>query len=82
LGFHELYAKIISIKTIKHLKYFNWCAMNLKYMKVYFFEKDLYIKKYVLYSVNVSCYTHSYYIVVIMHLLKISSYSKRVYDFG
>ena len=34
LGFHELYAKIISIKTIKDLKYFSWCAMNLKYMKV------------------------------------------------
>jgi len=33
-GFHKLYAKIISIKTIKDLKYFNWCAMNLKYMKV------------------------------------------------
>jgi len=33
-GFHELYAKIISIKTIKDLKYFSWCAMNLKYMKV------------------------------------------------
>jgi len=34
LGFHELYAKIISIKTIKLLKYFSWCAMNLKYIKV------------------------------------------------
>jgi len=33
-GFHELYAKIISIETIKDLKYFSWCAMNLKYMKV------------------------------------------------
>jgi len=36
LGFHELYAKIITIKTIKDLKYFSWCAMNLKYMKVSF----------------------------------------------
>jgi len=34
LGFHELYAKIISIKTIKDLKYFSWCAMNLKCLKV------------------------------------------------
>uniref|UniRef100_A0A9J7WV26 HTH cro/C1-type domain-containing protein n=2 Tax=Cyprinus carpio carpio TaxID=630221 RepID=A0A9J7WV26_CYPCA len=34
LGFYELYAKIISIKTIKDLKYFSWCAINLKYMKV------------------------------------------------
>jgi len=29
-----IFAKIISIKTIKDLKYFSWCAMNLKYMKV------------------------------------------------
>jgi len=36
LSFHELYAKIISIKTIKDLKYFSWCAMNLKHMKVLF----------------------------------------------
>jgi len=32
LGFHELHVKIISIKTIKDLKYFTWCAMILKYL--------------------------------------------------
>ena len=35
LCFYALYAKIISIKTIKDLKYFSLCAMNWKCMKVY-----------------------------------------------